>query len=669
MSVGSSNIDRYHAAMRPASFLARALLACVAFSAAQAHAAFEASTRASAVHSTPASTVHSTPTSTVHSTPTSTVHSTPASTVHSTPASTAHAIERAAPEAPSGFVARAPVHAQRFLAVTANPHATRAAASILEAGGNAVDAAIAAQMVLGLVEPQSSGVGGGAFLLFYDARSRRVRAFDGRETAPARARADLFLRPDGKPMGFFEAAVGGRSVGVPGVVRMLEQVHGTHGRLAWNRLFEPAIALARNGFEVSERLHALLDADRWLRLQPAAAAYFYDADGRAWPPGHLLRNEALADTLARIARRGSLALHAGPIARDIVDAVSSHPNAGVLGERDLAFYEPREREPLCVTHRTHRICGMPPPSSGAIAIAQMLAYWQLAGPPVRLADPGGQPLADGVHRFTEAERLAFADRNEYVADTDFVALPGQHAGEPVRSSPGTLLDARYLLRRATTIGARSMRRAAPGSPSGGQALRPHVHDAFEPTSTSHLSIVDGEGNVVSMTTSIENAFGSRLMVRGFLLNNQLTDFTFLPERDGVAVANRVEPGKRPRSSMAPTIVFDARSGAPVLAVGSPGGASIISYVARTLVAVLDDQVALATAVAMPNFGSRNGPTELEAGRASPALATALAARGHVVEWREMTSGLHAIALHCRAPRRCTLEGAVDPRREGMALGR
>ncbi|MCD6680358.1 MAG: gamma-glutamyltransferase family protein [Burkholderiaceae bacterium] len=584
------------------------------------------------------------------------------------PAAT-HAAERAAPEASSGFVRRAPVFAERYLAVTANPYATRAAASILEAGGNAVDAAIAAQMVLGLVEPQSSGIGGGAFLLLYEARSGRVRAFDGRETAPARARSDLFLRADGTPMDFFEAAVGGRSVGVPGVVRMLERVHRTHGRLAWQRLFEPAVTLARNGFEVSERLHALLDTDRWLRLQPAAAAYFYDAHGRAWPPGHLLRNPPLADTLEQIARRGSLALHTGPIAADIVDAVAAHPNAGLLGERDLAFYEPREREPLCVVHRIHRVCGMPPPSSGAIAIAQMLAYWELAGPPLRLADPSGSLLVDGVHRFTEAERLAFADRNEYVADTDFVALPGQQPGEPVSDAPGTLLDARYLLRRATSIGERSMQHAAPGSPSVGGMPRARTPPVFEPTSTSHLSIVDGDGNVVSMTTSIENAFGSRLLVRGFLLNNQLTDFSFVPARNGAWAANRVQPGKRPRSSMSPTIVLDARSGAPVLAVGSPGGASIISYVARTLVAVLDDRIDLATALAMPNVGSRNGPTELETGRAAPSLARALAARGHVVEWREMTSGLHAIALQCRAPRRCTLEGAVDPRREGMALGR
>lgn len=611
------------------------------------------------------------------------------------------AAPRAAPEAATGYVERPPVLAERFLAVTANAHATRAAVAILDADGSAVDAAIAAQMVLGLVEPQSSGIGGGAFLLLYDAGSRSVRAFDGRETAPARAHPELFLQADGTPMGFFEAAVGGRSVGVPGVVRMLERVHAAHGRLPWAKLFEPAIRLARDGFEVSERLHALLAGDRWLRTQPAAAAHFYDASGNAWPVGHRLRNEALADTLERIARDGSRALHAGPVARDIVDAVASHPNPGVLDLHDLASYEPLERVPLCVVHRRHRVCGMPPPSSGAIAIAQMLAYWRLAGPPVRLADPAGRLLADGVHRFTEAERLAFADRGEYVADTDFVALPGQRVGEPVRAAPGTLLDADYLARRALRIGERSMRSAPPGSPSPAVPLRTPAPPAFEPASTTHLSIVDADGNVVSMTSSIENAFGSRLLVRGFLLNNQLTDFSFAPMRDGEAVANRVQPGKRARSSMAPTIVLDTANGGPVLALGSPGGSSIVSYVARTLIAVLDDGVALATALAMPNVGSRNGPTELETGRVDRVLGAALAARGHVVAWREMTSGLHAIALRCdasaraggdaasaalpdaasaashepahdargKATRRCTLEGAVDPRREGVALGR
>lgn len=576
---------------------------------------------------------------------------------------------RAAPEAATGFVERGAVHATRFMAVTANAHATRAAVAMLERGGSAVDAAIAAQMVLTLVEPQSSGIGGGAFLLLYDADARRMRAYDGRETAPRRATPGLFLRDDGTPLGFFEAAVGGRAVGVPGVVRMLERVHREHGRLDWSGLFEPAIALARDGFPVSERLHALIAADRWLPREPAAAAYFYDASGRAWPVGHRLRNEALADTLTQIARHGSRALHTGPIAHDLAAAVASHPrNPGVLDEHDLAAYAPREREALCFAHRRYRVCGMPPPSSGAIAIAQMLAYWRLAGTPVRLSDEAGRLRVDGAHRFAEAGRLAFADRDAYVADTDFVALPGQRRGEPVRATPGTLLDPLYLAARAARIGERSMRRTAAGIPSAPAAdARPGVPLAHEPRSTSHLSIVDAEGNAVSMTSSIENAFGSRLMVRGFLLNNQLTDFSFEPVRDGEAIANRVQPGKRPRSSMSPTIVLDAADGEPVLVVGSPGGASIISYVARTLVSVLDDRLALDVALAMPNLGSRNGPTELEAGRADPALARALAARGHLVESREMTSGLHAVARSC-TERRCVLVGAADPRREGLALG-
>lgn len=571
------------------------------------------------------------------------------------------------PESGFAFVDRRAVHAQRFLAVTANPHATRAAARILADGGSALDAAIAAQMTLTLVEPQSSGIGGGAFLLHYDARERRVRAYDGRETAPRRVFPEWFLDAAGKPVPFFEAAVGGASVGVPGVVRMLELAHRRHGTLPWARLFEPAIRLAREGFEVSPRLHAMIESDPYLRREPAAAAYFYDGDGNAWPVGHRLRNPALADTLSRIAERGSLALHAGEIARDLVAAVASHRgNPGALGEHDLAFYRPIEREAICFDHARYRICGMPPPSSGGIAIAQMLAYWRLAGPRTRLSDADGNLVVDGVHRFSEAGRLAFADRQRYVADTDFVALPGQRRGEAVHAGRGTLLDPDYLARRAALVGERSMHVAEAGTPSG-QARAPRAPALLEPTSTSHLSIVDAKGNAVSMTTSIENAFGSRLLVRGFLLNNQLTDFAFVPTHDGEPAANRIEPGKRPRSSMSPTIVLD-RAGKPVLIVGSPGGASIIGYVARTLISVLDDGVELQRAVAMPNFGSRNGPTELELQRVAPALGDALEARGHVVRWREMTSGLHAIARRC-IDGSCTLVGAVDPRREGLALGR
>lgn len=574
----------------------------------------------------------------------------------------------AQPEAASGFRERAPVRARHFMAVTAHPLASRAAFDVLAAGGSALDAAIAAQMVLTLVEPQSSGIGGGGFLLHYDARERSVRAYDGRETAPAAADANLFVGADGVPLAFFDAAVGGRPVGVPGLVRMLELAHARHGRLPWARLFDPAIRLAREGFEVGPRLHRLLARDARLREDPAAAALYYDARGLAWPVGHRLRNPALADTLARIATGGSLALHAGPVARDIVAAVRAHPrNPGSLGERDLAFYRALERVPLCTAHRRYRICGMPPPSSGAIAIAQMLAYWRAAPPGTRLAAPDGSLDVDGAHRFTEGARLAFADRDRYVADTDFVALPGQRTGEPVAALPGTLLDPAYLAGRASLIGERSLVRAPPGTPAG---AGDDAASGWSPelAATTHLSIVDARGNAVSMTSSIENAFGAHVLVRGFLLNNQLTDFSFRPGRDGRPLANRVQPGKRPRSAMSPTIVFDRATGALVLAIGSPGGASIISYVARVLVEVLDDGLGLQRAVSAPNLGSRNGPTELERGRVAPALGAELAARGHPVKYVDMTSGLHGIARRCRE-RDCWLEGGVDPRREGFALGR
>ena len=574
----------------------------------------------------------------------------------------------AQPEASSGFTERSAAQARRFMAVTANPHASRAAHDVLAAGGSAVDAAISAQMVLTLVEPQSSGIGGGAFLLHYHARTRTVRAYDGRETAPSAATPSLFVARDGEPMAFFDALVGGRSVGVPGLVRMLELAHRRHGRLPWQRLFEPAIRLARDGFEVGPRLHALLVRDPHLREDPAAAALFYDAQGRAWPVGHRLRNPALADTLSRIATAGSLALHGGEVARDIVAAVRAHPrNPGLLGERDLAFYRPLERAALCTDHRRYRVCGMPPPSSGGISIAQMLAYWRASPARLRLATPEGRLDAAGVHRFTEAARLAFADRDRYVADPDFVALPGPRPGDPPGAVRGSLLDPRYLAARAALIGERSMVRAAPGAPDGpapaGVEARSPELDA-----TTHLSIVDARGDAVSMTSSIENGFGARVMVRGFLLNNQLTDFSFEPEDAGAPAANRVQPGKRPRSAMSPTIVLDRATGALVLAIGSPGGPSIVSHVARVLVAVLDDGLELQRAISLPNVGSRNGPTELERGRAEPALAEALARRGHPVELVDMTSGLHGIARRCDAGR-CRLEGGVDPRREGLALGR
>lgn len=576
----------------------------------------------------------------------------------------------AAPEAASGLTEQRGAVARRFMVATANPHASRAAQDMLRAGGSATDAAIAAQMVLTLTEPQSSGIGGGAFLLHYRARDHKIEAWDGRETAPAGADERLFLDAQGKPLAFFDAVVGGRSVGVPGVLRMLESVHARHGRLPWARLFEPAISLAREGFPVSARLHRLISIDRHLKKDPGAAAYFYSPQGEPWPVGHRLRNPALADTLEQIAQRGSLALHAGPIARDIVNAVRHHPtNPGQLGEHDLAFYKPVERQALCTHFGPHasastppqsrtraqpyRVCGMPPPSSGAIAVAQILGLMQAAGSPA-LANPEGVLQPQGLHVFAEAGRLAFADRNQYVADPDHVKVP---AG---------LTDATYLKARAAMIGERSLRTAPPGQPREVLGLAPTPERSLEQPATSHLSIVDAAGNAVSMTTTIEDAFGARLMVRGFLLNNQLTDFSFSAQAQGQPVANRVEPGKRPRSSMAPTLVLDAQ-GQLVMALGSPGGSQIISYVARTLWLTLHDGLDLQTAIRLPNAGSRNGPTELEAGHALDAQQAALLARGHEVRRIDMTSGLQGIQRRCSAGA-CRLEGGADPRREGMVLG-
>ncbi|NLD70055.1 MAG: gamma-glutamyltransferase family protein [Limnobacter sp.] len=595
--------------------------------------------------------------------------------------SAAAPLDAGRPEGATGYRARQALRGQGWMAVTAHPHASETAARILAAGGSALDAAIAAQMTLTLVEPQSSGIGGGAFLLHFDAARKRLSAWDGRETAPLAADETLFLDADGRPLGFFEAVVGGRAVGVPGVLRMLEHAHREHGRLPWARLFEPAIALARDGFGISPRLHRLLAADPALRADPEAAALFYADDGQPHPVGHRLRNPALADTLARIAERGSLALHAGPIARDIADRVQRHPqNPGRLGEHDLAFYRPVERDPLCVEHGPDRVCGMPPPGGG-LAVAQMLGLWRAAtGTTASPLAAGPDALdADGAHRFAEIGRLVFADRDLYLADPGFAPIPG---GAPA------LLGPAYLAQRARLVGERAMTQpAAPGRvaemaaertrfpagpvPSAGRAAAP-AGDSFERSATTHLSIVDAWGNAVSMTSSVENAFGSRIMVRGFVLNNQLTDFSFAPTSNGKPVANRVEPGKRARSAMSPTMVFDRDSGALRLVIGSPGGPSIVHFVARSLIAILDDGIDPQAAVSLPNLGNRNRPdTELERGRAPPALVDALRRRGHGIRLAEMTSGLHAIAVDCppatRDHRRCTLTGAVDPRREGLAI--
>jgi gamma-glutamyltranspeptidase/glutathione hydrolase len=517
--------------------------------------------------------------------------------------------------------AREAVVAREFMVAAAHPLAAQAGYDILARGGSAVDAAIAVQMVLGLVEPESSGIGGGAFLLHWSQREKKLRSYDGRETAPKTARPDRFMR-DGKPMAFYDAVVGGRSVGVPGVLRMLELAHRRHGRLPWAELFQPAIDAAEQGFPLSPRLHAVLQEETFLRDDPAARRTYY---GRAI--GERIVNPEYAATLRALATRGADAMYEGAIAADIARAVRSHVKPGDLTAADIGAYKAFEREPLCGSYRVWRICSMGPPSSGGVGVLQILGMLERT----KFAEAPAQS-AQAVHYFSEAGRLAYADSARYLGDPAFVPVP-----------IARLLSARYLDGRAKLITERSMRRALPGDMESG---------------TSHFSIVEANGDAVAMTTTIESGFGSRIMVRGFLLNNELTDFDFTP-----GGPNEVRGGKRPRSSMAPTMVFD-RQGELQLMIGSPGGSQIINFVAKSLVGVLDWKLDVQAAIDLPNFGSRNGPTQIERGSRYEALAPQLTERGHDIRLSEMESGLHGIE---RVPG--GWRGGADPRREGVALGR
>ncbi|MDP2400046.1 MAG: gamma-glutamyltransferase [Burkholderiales bacterium] len=553
----------------------------------------------------------------------------------------------AQPEPPTGRSDKTLAHAQRHMVAAAHPLAVEAGLKILDAGGSAVDAMITVQLVLNLVEPHASGLGGGAFLMHYNAGHREIQAYDGRETAPAAATAELFMR-DGKAMQFREAVAGGRAVGTPGVARLLEQAHRKHGRLPWALLFEPAIALAEKGYPMSRRVHALLLREEALAGEAAAREHFLNADGTPKAAGTIMRNREFAETLRALQSGGADAFYRGAIARDLVAAVRGHArNPGVLDLKDLDDYQVREVDPLCAPYREYRVCGMPPSSSGGIAVLQMLGM--LSHHDLSALAPGS---VQAVHLLAEAGRLAYADRDRWVADDRFVEVPV--AG---------LLDPGYLASRARLISnERSMVKAEAGTPPGARLV--HADDTLEEvTGTSHVAIIDAAGNAVSLTTTIENFFGSRLMVRGFLLNNQLTDFNFNPQQDGRTVANAVAPGKRPRSSMAPTLVF-RKNGDLHLVVGSPGGSRIINYVAKTLIATLDWNMDIQSAIALPNAGSRNGPTEIERDTAYAALAEPLQAMGHEVQLVDMTSGLHGIMRAGRG-----WQGGADPRREGIAKGR
>lgn len=544
-----------------------------------------------------------------------------------------------------------PVEAREWMIAAAHPLAVQAGAKVLEAGGTAADALIAVQAVLGLVEPQSSGLGGGAFLLWHDGATGEITTLDGRETAPLAATPRLFQTPDGKPMGFWDAVIGGRSVGVPGVPALLGEAHRRWGNQPWGSLLDPAIELAEAGFEASPRLAALVAADQErLARYPETAAYFLP-EGKPLEVGARLVNPDYAETLRDIAREGAAAFYAtgeAGIGRAIVDAVRQVPdNPGVLSELDLAAYQLRERAAVCAPYRQYEVCGMGPPSSGGVAVGQilgMLAAFDLAAL--------GAEKVEAWRLIGDASRLAFADRERFLADEDFTPVPVEG-----------LLDPAYLAGRAELLrGAKALPAAEAGKPKWNHAGLRVDGVSLERPSTSHISIVDRYGNALSMTSSIENAFGSRVMVRGFLLNNQLTDFSFATHREGARVANHLEPGKRPRSSMAPTIVREA--GKPVLVIGSPGGSRIIGYVAQTVIAWADWGMDVQAAVAMPHLVNRFGRYEPEEGTTALGLAPELEAMGFETRAVEMTSGLHGIEIGERG-----LSGGADPRREGIALGR
>ncbi len=548
------------------------------------------------------------------------------------------------PEAATGVVAKQLVTARRFMTAAANPLATAAGDRIQRMGGNAVDAAIATQMVLNLTEPQSSGIGGGGFIVYYDAASATLITYDGRETAPAAAEPDRFMQgPQAMP--FAAAMNSGLSVGTPGALRMFEALHKDYGKLPWAVLFQPAIELAENGFAVSPRLARLAAESKDLQSQPAARAYFMP-NGEPLRAGQRLKNPELAAVLRRVASEGANAFYKGEIARDIVAAVQAHPVPGDLSEQDLAGYAARKREPVCGKYRVYLVCGMPPPSSGGIGVIQLLAM--LERHPIDEFEPGS---ALAVHYFAEAGRLAYADRDFYLADPDYVPVP-----------VAALLDPAYLAARSKLIRPdASMGRAEPGDPAGKlSALAPD--NALEVPSTTHVSVVDAEGNALSMTTTIESEFGSKIFVRGFLLNNQLTDFSLTPaDETGRLRANRLEAGKRPRSTMSPVIVL--RGGKPFMVVGSPGGSAIINYIAKTLVGVLDWGLNVQDAIALPNVGSRNKQTELEAGTVLEGLRPKLEAMGHEVSVLPFPSGIQGIVIDAGV-----LSGGADPRREGLVLG-
>ncbi|MBR9789542.1 MAG: gamma-glutamyltransferase [Vibrionaceae bacterium] len=558
------------------------------------------------------------------------------------------ATDAVAPEQSTGVEQKQLVKAKNYMVTAANPIATQAGADVLEQGGNAIDAMVAVQLMLGLVEPQSSGIGGGAFLVYWDSDRQKLTTFDGRETAPLAATPQLCQDDKGQPLQFYDAVVGGRSVGTPGTVKLLWDTHQQYGKLDWKKLIQPVIKLAKQGFTVSPRLASLIenDSERLSRF-PATKAYFFNPDGSPKAAGTVLQNPQYAQTLTAIAEKGAIAFYQGDIAQDIINTVqNARGNPGVLAQSDFDTYQIKQRDPVCVAYQSYDVCGMGPPSSGALTVGQILAIseqYDLKG--------WGVENAKSWQIIADASRLAFADRGKYMADQDYVPMPT--AG---------LLDIDYLKQRAELIKVgKALPEVAAGNPPWSHAINLSMDESIELPSTSHFNIVDRQGNVVSMTTTIENAFGSRLMVRGFLLNNELTDFSFRTHQDGIPIANRLEPGKRPRSSMAPTIML--KDGKPYMAIGSPGGSRIIGYVAQTIIAHTQWDMDIQQAINQPRLLNRFGTLDIEQGTEAIHLQPELEKIGFTTEVRDLNSGLHAIRITEDG-----LEGAADPRREGVAIG-
>lgn len=554
------------------------------------------------------------------------------------------------PELASGHIAKDKAISDEYMVVAAHPVASQIGAEILDKGGNALDAAIATQIALNLVEPQSSGIGGGAFMLYWDNKTKKLYTYDGRETAPAKVDLKLFENSDGTKKDFMEAVVGGASVGVPGVLQMFDTARSEHGGQSLASLFEPTIELAENGFPVSPRLNTLLSGAKYMKPGTAIHDYFFDDTGKPLAIGTSLKNPAFANSLRKIAKEGIGTFYAGSLSRDIIDTVRQAPNnPGNMSYRDMLHYEAKLRPNLCMDYRGSKVCGMPPPSSGGLTVLQILGI--LENTDIAEYDPLS---IEAIQTFAEAMRLSHADRDKYIADSDFTPVPSNG-----------MINSSYLKSRSLEMdmGSGEKGRAEAGVIMD-QAMLNYAPDvSLELPSTTHIVIIDKQGNAVSMTSSIETAFGSHQMVGGFILNNQLTDFSSKAEVDGKAVANRIEPNKRPRSSMAPTMVFDDK-GELKLILGSPGGSSIIGYVAKSVVAVLDWKLPLDDALAIPHYMNKNYGLELEEDTDAEDLKDDMEDRGYKVRVRAKTSGLHAIMVNSDG----TLTGAADPRREGVPIG-